>query len=99
MTPEQLGKLAEAIDQQARLLLSGHYRQAELDVPLRLSKAEMDGGRGVEAVLDLIRSEEKAVSAAPGPNQSQAFLGRVSPFMEHPAPRPPPPLPPGFCPP
>ena len=57
-------------------------RDTELDVPLRLSKAEMDGGRGVEAVLDLVRSEEKVVSAALGPNQSKAFLDRVSQLME-----------------
>ena len=82
MTAEQLARLAEAIDQQARSLLSGHFRQAELDVPLRLSKAEMDSGRGVEAVLDLVRSEEKVVSAALGPNQSKAFLERVSQLLE-----------------
>jgi len=82
LTPEQLGQLAEAIDQQARALLSGHFRQAELDVPLRLSKAEMDGGRGVEAVLDLVRSEEKVVSAALGPNQSKAFLDRISQLLD-----------------
>ena len=84
MSPEQLAKLAEAIDQQARALMSGQFRQAELDVPLRLSKAEMDGGRGVEAVLDLLRSEEKVVSAALGPNQSKAFLDRVSHLLERP---------------
>jgi hypothetical protein len=47
-----------------------------------MSKAEMDGGRGVEAVLDLVRAEEKVVSAALGPNQSKAFLDRVSQLME-----------------
>jgi hypothetical protein len=82
MTAEQLGRLAEAIDQQARALLSGHFRQAELDVPLRLSKAEMDGGRGVEAVLDLVRAEEKVVSAALGPNQSKAFVDRISQLLD-----------------
>jgi hypothetical protein len=79
---EQLGQLAESIDQEARTLLSGHYRAAELDAPLRMSKAEMDGGRGVEAVLDLVRAEEKVVSAALGPNQSKAFLDRVAQLLE-----------------
>jgi hypothetical protein len=78
MSAEELLRLAESIDQQARHLLSGHLRQSELDVPLRMSKAEMDGGRGVEAVLDLVRSQEKVVSAALGPNQSRVFLDRVS---------------------
>jgi hypothetical protein len=79
---EQLEQLADAIDQQARNLLSGHYRQTELEAPFRMSKAEMDSGRGVEAVLDLVRSEEKVVSAALGPNQSKAFLDRVSQLLE-----------------
>lgn len=78
MSGEELARLAETIDAQARSMLSGHLRQADLDVPWRLSKAEMDAGRGVEAVLDLVRSEEKVVSAALGPNLSKAFLDRVS---------------------
>jgi hypothetical protein len=43
-----------------------------------MSKAEMEAGRGVEAVLDLVRSHEKVVSAALGPHQSKAFVDRVS---------------------
>jgi NADPH:quinone reductase-like Zn-dependent oxidoreductase len=39
------------------------------------------GGRGVEAVLDLVRAEEKLVSAALGPNQSKVFLDRVSQIL------------------
>jgi hypothetical protein len=78
MPPEQLAQLAEGIHQQARSLLSGHGRQSELDVPYRLGKAELDAGRGVDAILDLVRAEEKVVSAALGPNQSKTFLDRVA---------------------
>lgn len=78
MTPPQLAQIADSIHRQAQALLTGHPKQGELDVPLRMSKAEMDAGRGVEAVLDLVRSEEKVVSAALGPNQSKSFLERVS---------------------
>ncbi len=46
-----------------------------------MSKAEMDAGRGVEAVLDLVRAEEKVVSAALGPNQSKSFLDRVAQLL------------------
>src|SRR5262249_35164906 len=81
MPPEELGRLAEAIHQQARTLLTGHARQAELDTPYRMSGAEMDSGRGVEAVLDLVRAEEKLVSAALGPNQSKVFLDRVAQIL------------------
>ena len=83
MPPEGLAGVAESIHQQARALLSGHARQAELDVPFRMSKAEMDSGRGVEAVLDLVRAEEKVVSAALGPNQSKAFLDRIAQILNH----------------
>lgn len=81
MTPEELAALSESIHQQGRALLSGHSRQADLEIPYRMSRAEMDGGRGVEAVLDLVRAEEKVVSAALGPNQSKAFLDRVAQIL------------------
>jgi len=81
MTPEELSALTESIHQQGRTLLSGHSRQADLEIPYRMSRAEMDAGRGVEAVLDLVRAEEKVVSAALGPNQSKSFLDRVSQLL------------------
>lgn len=81
MTPEELAALSEGIHQQGRALLSGHSRQADLEIPYRMSRAEMDAGRGVEAVLDLVRAEEKVVSAALGPNQSKTFLDRVSQLL------------------
>ena len=81
MSPTELAAVAEAVHQQARTLLNGHTRQSELDVPFRMSKAEMDSGRGVEAVLDLVRAEEKVVSAALGPNQSKSFLDRVAQIL------------------
>lgn len=76
-----LYQLSEQIHQQAKALLSGHPRQMELEVPFRMSKAEMDAGRGVEAVLDLVRAEEKVVSAALGPHQSKTFLERVAQIL------------------
>lgn len=81
MSPPDLQQVAEKIHHQAKSILSGHPRQMELEVPFRMSKAEMDAGRGVEAVLDLVRAEEKVVSAALGPNQSKVFLDRVSQLL------------------
>jgi hypothetical protein len=81
MSPEELTAVVETIHGQARGLLSGHPRQGDLDVPYRMSRAEMDSGRGVEAVLDLVRAEEKLVSAALGPNQSKTFLDRVAQLL------------------
>ncbi|HEX2643249.1 MAG TPA: DUF4388 domain-containing protein [Thermoanaerobaculia bacterium] len=78
MSNEELTRLSDGIQQLALTLLSGHTRQADLDVAFRMSKAEMEAGRGVEAVLDLVRAHEKVVSAALGPHQSKAFVDRVS---------------------
>jgi hypothetical protein len=81
MPPEELAQVVDQVHQQGRTLLAGHGRQSELDVPYRMSKAELDSGRGVEAILDLVRAEEKVVSAALGPNQSKTFLDRVSQIL------------------
>jgi hypothetical protein len=81
MSPEELAGVVETIHDQARGLLNSHPRQGDLDVPFRMSRAELDSGRGVEAVLDLVRAEEKLVSAALGPNQSKVFLDRVSQIL------------------
>jgi hypothetical protein len=77
MTPEELRTTAEEIHRQARELLGGNERVAELEVVYRMSRTEMENGREIDAVLDLIRAEEKVVSGALGPNQSKAFLDRV----------------------
>ena len=47
------------------------------DAAMRLYRAEQESGRGVEALLDLVRGEEKLISAMLGPNQAKAFLDRV----------------------
>lgn len=78
----ELSGLAERIHEQSRKMLSGHDKQAELDGTLRLSKAELEGGRGVDAVFDLVRADEKLVSAALGPNQSKEFLDQVGQILE-----------------
>jgi len=77
MTVEQLASLMEDIHQQAGSLLGNDAKRGELDSIFRLSRAELDSGRGVDAVLDLVRAEEKLVSSVLGPNQSKAFLDRV----------------------
>jgi hypothetical protein len=73
----ELGALAERIHRAAQQAMSGHERAGELDSALRLSRAELDAQRGVDAVIDLIRAHEKTLSANLGPNQSKAFLERI----------------------
>ncbi len=81
MSHEELARLAETIHGLARELLSGHDRQGELDINLRMSKAELEAGRGTEAILDLVRAEEKVVSAALGPHQTKTFLDRAAQLL------------------
>jgi hypothetical protein len=82
LSPEDLAALGDAIYQQARTLLSGHGRIGDLDSSYRMSKAEMEAGRGVEAIIDLVRAQEKIVSAALGPHQSKTFVDRVSHLVD-----------------
>jgi hypothetical protein len=70
--------LAEQIHRGAQQLLGGGEWHAELDSALRLCRAEMDAGRGADAILDLVRAEEKLVSAHAGPNQAKSFLDKVA---------------------
>lgn len=81
MTPESLSSLTEDIYQQARGLLGESGKNSELEAIYRLSRAELESGRGVDAVLDLVRTAEKLVSAALGPNQSKVFLDKVSTLL------------------
>ena len=76
--PKEITLLSEKINHHAHTLLSGHARQSELDVPYRMSRAEAETGRGIEAVVDLVRAQEKIVSQALGPHQSKAFLDHVA---------------------
>jgi hypothetical protein len=81
MSTGDLSGLADRIHQQARQLLSSHDKAPELETVYRLSRAEFEAGRGVDAILDLIRSEEKTISAALGPNQAKVFVNRVLQFL------------------
>lgn len=81
MTIDELSRVSETIHSEARSLLGGYDRAEELDTTFRLGKAELEAGRGPDAVLDLVRSDEKLVSAALGPNQSKAFLERVADLL------------------
>jgi hypothetical protein len=84
MTAVGLGTTAESIHGEARKLLGSHPKLDDLESVYRMSRAEMEHGREVDAVLDLIRLEEKVVSGALGPNQSKAFLERVGALLRRP---------------
>lgn len=77
MTPTDLSQVAQRIHREALALAAGHPRHHELESGARALQSQLESGRGVDAILDLIRSHEKVVSAALGPNQAKTFLARV----------------------
>lgn len=78
LSAEALVELIEAIHGQAREMLEGHPKQAALEGARKLSQAELQNGRGTDAVLDLVRADEKLVVAALGSDASKTFLDRVA---------------------
>jgi hypothetical protein len=81
MSVSELSQLSEKINQLAQRMLKDHPRLAELDPAYRLSRAELSSGRGVDSVLDLVRGQEKVVSASLGPNQAKAFGDRLKELL------------------
>ena len=82
LTPSEQAAVAEQIHRFAQQLLSGDEWKSELESSFRLCRAEMEGGRGVDAVLDLVRSDEKLVSVHAGPNQARTLLDRVNSILQ-----------------
>jgi hypothetical protein len=82
LSPGELAGLAEQIHRHGQSLLAGSEWGSELEGALRLCRAEMDAGRGADAIVDLVRSEEKLVSAHAGPHQAKAFLDRVAAILQ-----------------
>lgn len=81
MSAAELHQICDQIDTIAKQLLADHSRLTDLEPAHRLSRSEMDSGRGVDAVLDLIRAHEQVVSGALGPNQSRTFMEQVSKLL------------------
>jgi hypothetical protein len=82
MSPEEQERLAEMIHRLAQQLMAGQERTPQLEGSLRLARAEMEAGRGSDGLLDLVRSHEKIVSAALGPNQAKSFVDRAAHLLQ-----------------
>ncbi|MCH9648573.1 MAG: DUF4388 domain-containing protein [Deltaproteobacteria bacterium] len=78
----QLEQLEANINSLSDSYLKDGAKLQELARARALSKAESEAGRPVDAVLDLIRSAEKAISSSLGPNRAKEFLGRVADFLQ-----------------
>ena len=73
--------LCTRVKQEAEVAL-GEPNLPGIEKPYRQALAEIDRGRGVEAVRDLIRQTEKAIAAMRGPARMKAFQDKMSLVMQ-----------------
>ena len=73
--------LCTRVKQEAEIAL-GEQNVARIERPYKEAVAEIDRGRGVEAVRDLIGATEKAISALRGPKRMKAFQDKMSLVMQ-----------------
>lgn len=79
---EAQARVADQVHRVAQQLLAGGERGEELEGALRLARAEIGSGRGLDALQGLVRAEEKLISSAHGPNQAKAYLERVTQVLQ-----------------
>ncbi|MEM7480632.1 MAG: DUF4388 domain-containing protein [Acidobacteriota bacterium] len=85
LPPAEILALAQQVSEEARREAGPGINHQEFDRIFKLTKVEIDAGRGGDAVLDLVRACEKLVSAALGPNRSKAYVDRVTEMLERPS--------------
>jgi hypothetical protein len=73
--------LCTRVKQEAEAAI-GEANLPGIDRPYKQALAEIDRGRGVEAVRDLIRLTEKAISSIRGPALMKAFQDKMSLVMQ-----------------
>ena len=73
--------LCTRVKQEAETAI-GESNLPGIDRPYKQALAEIDQGRGVEAVRDLIRHTEKAISSIRGPAIMKAFQDKMSLVMQ-----------------
>ncbi len=77
-----LQRLADLLPQLAERELKGSGELAEVAKVRELAWAEIEAGRPVDAVLDLIRALEKLVSSKHGPHRAKEFLQQVAGVLQ-----------------
>ncbi|HVO51267.1 MAG TPA: DUF4388 domain-containing protein [Thermoanaerobaculia bacterium] len=60
---------------------AGAAGEASIDRPYRSALAELDRGRGLEVVRELIRTLEEAIGALRGPAAARTFRERMNPLL------------------
>ncbi len=76
LAPPHIGALLDRIQAAATSLASGESG-VDLDAALRLSRIELDSGRGLDAVVDLVRSSFKAVHSVGGGAAAESFRDQL----------------------
>lgn len=79
---EESEELSRQMLQLAQGLMQDQLDPGEVAKISRLYRAEVESGRQVDALIDLIRSLEKMVSSASGPNRSKELLSKVADFLQ-----------------
>ena len=77
MSRSELAVAAQGIHEQARALFAGHDRLAELDATGGHLFREIQSGKGVEAVTEMIQSIEQLVSSTFGVVHARAFSDKI----------------------
>lgn len=77
MSSADLELLTTAISNQARTLLTEEVGQAEIEQVAEKALLELQRGRGADAVVDLLRSLERIVGSALGPDRGRQLLDAV----------------------
>ena len=73
--------LCTRVKQEAEIAI-GESNLPAIERPYKQALAEIDHGRGVEAVRDLIRQTEKTISSIRGPAKMKSFQDKMSLVMQ-----------------
>jgi hypothetical protein len=73
--------LCTRVKQEAEIAI-GESNLPGIERPYKQALAEIDRGRGVEAVRDLIRQTEKTISSIRGPAKMKSFQDKMSLVMQ-----------------
>jgi DNA-binding MarR family transcriptional regulator len=84
MTVQDLQAVAQTIHNRATTLLANHGGTTETEDAYQNSTREIAGGNGPAALLTQFRTAERAILAALGPSQAQAFVESIQRLIKNP---------------
>jgi hypothetical protein len=82
LSREESDRLSRQVLQLAQGLMQDQLDPGEVEKISRLYRAEVESGRQVDALIDLIRSLEKMISSTSGPHRSKELLSKVADFLQ-----------------